>query len=308
MATLATLLLAATLQAQDWSQVKIHPTKITDNMYVLSGGGGNVALLIGDDAALLVDATCAEIADKLVAAVESLTDKPIRLVINTHWHFDHVGGNEALTRAGATIIAHEAVRTRMEKQNYITGVDRDIPPSPPDALPTTTFTDKLVLHFAGEEIRVMHVDPAHTDGDSFVYFARADVLHLGDTCFSGMYTFFDVNAGGSLDGIIQALDKALKIATDKTQIIPGHGGPLNKPGLAEYRNMLTTVRDRVRTLIKDGKSRDEVIAAKPTADLDARWGKTWLTADLWVGLIYDGMTAQTAKPGTPATNSPQSDS
>jgi len=157
----------------------------------------------------------------------------------------------------------------------------------------------------------MHVDPAHTDGDSLDYFAHADVLHLGDTCFNGMYTFFDVNAGGSLDGVIQALDKALDMAGDKTQLIPGHGGPISKTGLKEYRDMLAAVRDRVRTLIKDGKSRDEVIAAKPTGDLDARWGKTWLTADLWVGLIYDGMTAQTAKPGTSATDSPpppQSDS
>jgi cyclase len=280
--------LAANLHAQQ-QEIRIKTIPLADNVYMLMGAGGNLGLSVGGDGALLIDAEYAPLTEKVTAAVKEVCDKPIRFVVNTHWHFDHVGGNENLARAGAVIVAHENVRKRMSTEQTLGGLGRTVPPSPEAALPVITFSDALTFHWNGDEVRVIHVDPAHTDGDSFVYFPKANVLHVADVWFNNMYPFIDVNAGGSIDGMIRAADRALTLANEQTKIIPGHGPLGSVAELREYRQMLATVRDRVRALVEQGKTRDEVIASKPTKDLDEEWAKAF-GADAWIGIVYDGMT------------------
>lgn len=289
LATLASACAATQSRAQDFSKIEIQTVRLKDNLYVLAGGGGNMALLFGEDGALLVDSGYRQLAEKTAAAVKAVTDKPIRLVVNTHWHFDHVGGNEPLAKVGAIIVAHENVRKQMSADRHITVIDEDVPAAPPGALPTVTFEESLTIHWGDEEVRIIRVPHAHTDGDSMVFFSKANVLHMGDAWFNGMYTFMDANAGGSLDGVVKAFDTALTLIDEKTVIIPGHGPGADLADLKAYRDMLVTVRDRVRAMKAEGKSRDEVIAAKPTEQYDAKWGKSWLDPPTWVGLIYDTM-------------------
>jgi cyclase len=280
--------LVANLHAQE-QEIRIKTIPLGDNVYMLTGAGGNLGLSVGDDGALLVDAEYGQLTEKVIAAVKEVCEKPIRFVVNTHWHFDHVGGNENLAKAGALIVAHENVRKRMSTEQTLGGLGRTVPPSPTAALPVITFSDALTFHWNGDEVRVIHVDPAHTDGDSFVYFPKANVLHVADVWFNNMYPFIDVNAGGSIDGMIKAADRALSLANEETKIIPGHGPLGSVAELREYRQMLATVRDRVRALVEQGKSRDEVIASKPTKDLDEEWAKAF-AGDAWIGIVYDGMT------------------
>ena len=291
-ALLAVFGLATALSAQDWSKVQIHTVPVAEKVYVLAGAGGNIGLLVSDDGALLIDAGYEELSEKITVAVKAVSQTPIRYVINTHWHFDHVGGNEDFARGGAVIVAHENVRKRMSEAQYITVIDRHVPPSPAAALPMITFAKSLRFHWNGEEVQVLRVAPAHTDGDSIVHFRKANVVHVGDTCFNGMYPFIDVNAGGSIAGFVAALDQALALADEHTKIIPGHGPLLSAAELRAYRDMLATVRDRVRVLVAAGKSRAEVIASAPTKEYDAKWGGSWLDPATWVGLVYDGMTGK----------------
>jgi cyclase len=275
--------------ASDGRLPPVRTIPVAKNVYLLAGAGGNLALSIGDDGGLLVDSEYAAMTDKVLAAAKELNPAPIRYIVNTHWHFDHVGGNLRLARAGTGIIAHENVRRRMSTEQVIGHIDHRSPPSPPAALPVLTYTDNLTLHWNGDDVRVIHVPPAHTDGDSFVYFEQANVLHVGDVYFAEGYPFIDVRAGGSLDGMIRAVDRALDLANDQTKIIPGHGPLSDTRQLREYRKMLATACDRVRTLVQQGKSRDEVLASKPTRDLDEKWGHGGFEPDQWVGIVYDGM-------------------
>jgi glyoxylase-like metal-dependent hydrolase (beta-lactamase superfamily II) len=280
---------AAGLWAQERPEIEVRTVQVAENVYMLAGAGGNLALSAGDDGALLVDSEYAQLNEKVTAAVKEVCETPIRFVINTHWHFDHVGGNEAFAKAGALIVAHENVRKRMSSEQVLKPMGRQVPPSPAAALPVITYADVLTFYWNGDEVQVSHVDPAHSDGDSFIYFRKANVLHVGDVYFNGMYPFIDVSAGGSIDGMVKAVERGLALANEKTKIIPGHGLLSNVKELREYRDMLATVRDRVRPMVKEGKSRDEVIAAKPTEDLDEKWGGGGFAPDMWVGIVYDGM-------------------
>jgi glyoxylase-like metal-dependent hydrolase (beta-lactamase superfamily II) len=288
---LAAVAWASLAVAQQAAEIEIKATDLGGGVHMLRGAGGNLAVLVADEEALLVDSEYAQLADKVLAAVRSLGAPSIRVVINTHWHFDHVGGNERLAAEGALIVAHDTVRERMSSEQVLGAFGRRVPPSPPGALPVLTFGDRLALHWGEEAVHVLHVEPAHTDGDCFVRFRKANVLHLGDVWFNGMYPFIDVNAGGSIDGMIAAVDRALQIADANTKIIPGHGPLGDAATLRAYRAMLATVRERVAKLIKAGKTREQVIAAKPTADLDEKWAKSF-RPDMWVGLVYDGMVKQ----------------
>jgi len=272
--------------------VEFKALPVAGSVHVLAGGGGNVAVCVGEDGLLLVDSANPGLGEPLAAAVAKLSERPVRLVLNTHWHFDHVGGNEYLAQRGAIVVAHESVRQRMSSLQRLGALGREVPPSPPAALPMVTYADTLALHINGEEVRVLHIAPAHTDGDSFVKFEKANVLHVGDVFFNGFYPFIDVNAGGSIDGMLAAVDRALTLANDETQIIPGHGPLAHLPELRAYRQMLQTVRDRVRELVQQGKTRDEVIAAHPTQDLDAQWARGGMAPDVFVGVVYDGMKAK----------------
>lgn len=287
--SLAPIAFAAPLRAQDAQSVKIEAIQIADGVYMLKGSGGNIGVSIGDDGVFMIDDQFAPLTEKITAKIRELSDKPIRFVINTHWHGDHTGGNENLGQGGAIIVAHQNVRERMSKEQFLAAFNARTPPAPPKALPVITFADAVTFHWNGEELRVQHVAPAHTDGDSIIYFSKANVMHMGDTYFNGMYPFIDASTGGSIDGMIAAADTALKLTNAETKFIPGHGPLSGAKELKEYRAMLATVSERMHKLIKAGKSREEVIKSKPTADLDAKWGAGFLNADAWVGIVYDGI-------------------
>ncbi len=275
--------------AQERLPTEFRTIPVAAHVFMLAGAGGNLCLATGDDGALLVDSDYEQLGPKLSAAIKEKTDKPLRFVINTHWHFDHVQGNQALADAGAVIVAHENVRKRMSSEQVLGGLDPRVPPSPAAAWPKVTYTDALTLHWNNDEVRIKHLNPAHTDGDSVVFFTKANVLHAGDVYFNGMYPFIDVNAGGSLDGMIAAVDRVLELVNADTKIIPGHGPVSTPEELRAYRQMLATVRERVQALVQQGKTREEVIAAKPTHDLDEKWARGGMTADVFTGVVYDGM-------------------
>ncbi len=273
-------------------EVKTH--KITDHVYMLEGAGGNIGLCIGDDGAFMIDDQFNYMTGKIVEAVEKLTDEPIRFLVNTHWHGDHTGGNENMGEIGAIIIAHQNVRERMSTGQFMEAFNREVPAAAAGALPVVTFTEELTLHFNGDDINIFHVDPAHTDGDSIIHFRNANVLHMGDTYFNGMYPFIDTSSNGSIDGMIDAADEALRQSNRETKIIPGHGPLSGVDELRAYRTMLQTVRDRIAVLVAAGGSRDEVVAAKPTASFDEQWGGGFMRPDVFTGIVYDSLTSLSA--------------
>ncbi len=275
-------------QQQDFSKVEIKAEKVADGVYMLTGAGGNVGLSVGKDGAFLVDDQFAPLTEKILAAVKTITPEPVRFVVNTHLHGDHVGGNENMARAGAILVAHENARKRMSVEQT-NALGRKTPAYPEGALPVVTYTDALTFHWNGDEIRVSHVPPAHTDGDSVVRFVKADVVHMGDLFFNGTYPFVDTGSGGRIDGVIAAAGQVLAAAGEKTRIIPGHGPLATRADLQAYRDTLQTLRDRIAKLKAEGKSRDEVIAARPTADHDAKWGTGFMKGDTFTGLAYDSL-------------------
>jgi glyoxylase-like metal-dependent hydrolase (beta-lactamase superfamily II) len=277
----------AAAQQQDFSKVEVKAEKVAEGVYMLTGSGGNIGLSVGKSGNFLVDDQYAPLTEKILAAIKTISPDPIRFLVNTHWHGDHTGGNENMGKAGVFIVAHENVRVRMSKENFIAQFQRTVPPSPEAALPVVTFADAITFHWNGDEIRVYHVPPAHTDGDSIVHFVKADVVHMGDLFFKGNYPFVDVSSGGTLDGVVGAADRVLAAVTDKTKIIPGHGPLATKADLQAYRDTVKTVRDRVAKLKAEGKTKEQAVAAKPTADLDAQWGQGFIKGDILVGFAYD---------------------
>ena len=290
LAVTAVAVVTSPLAAQSAGNVKIKTVKVADGVYMLTGSGGNIGLSVGDDGVFMIDDQFAPLTEKILAAVSMLSREPVRFLVNTHWHGDHTGGNENLGKAGAIIIAHDNVRRRMSTDQFMAAFDRSVPASPAGALPVVTFTDAVTFHFNDEELHVFHVTNAHTDGDAIIHFRQANVFHMGDTFFNGMYPFIDTGSGGSIDGMIEAADEVLARANRRTKFIPGHGSLGDRKDLRAYRDMLKTVSARIHKMLDDGKSRDEVIAAKPTSDLDGKWGGGFMKPDRWVGIVYDGMT------------------
>jgi glyoxylase-like metal-dependent hydrolase (beta-lactamase superfamily II) len=272
---------------QDFSKVEIKAEKVAEGIHMLTGAGGNIGLSVGKSGTYVIDDQYAPLTDKILAAIRAITPDPVRFVVNTHWHADHTGGNENLGKAGALLVAHENVRRRMSVEQFLG--ERRVPASPEAALPVVTFADGVTFHWNGDEIRVYHVAPAHTDGDAVVHFLEADVVHMGDLFFNGGYPFVDVSSGGRIDGVIAAAEKVLATIGDKTRLIPGHGPLATKADLQAYRDGLKTLRDRIAKLKAEGKSRAEVIAAKPTADHDAKWGGGFMKGDTFTGLAYDSL-------------------
>lgn len=271
---------------QDFSKVEIKTEKLAEGVWMLTGAGGNIGVSAGADGVFLIDSQYAPLTDKIKAAVATVSDKPVRFVLNTHWHGDHVGGNENLGKTGAVIVAHDNVRKRMSSEQFIKAFNSKVPPSPAAALPIVTFVDSISFRLNGDDVDAFHVPPAHTDGDAIVYFRKANVLHMGDTFFNGIYPFVDVSTGGSIAGMIGACDRGLAMGDASTKVIPGHGPSGNKADLRAFRDMLTASRDAVAPLVKAGKTLDDVKAAKPTAALDEKWGKGFLKPDVWVSIVY----------------------
>ena len=276
----------------NWDSVNIRTVAAGPGVHMLVGAGGNIALAVGDDFAFLVDDQFEQLSAKILAAIRAATDKPVRFVVNTHWHGDHAGGNENLAKTGIIIVAHDNVRTRMSTDQFIEAFKSTVPASPKGALPVVTFAESVTFHLGNETIHVVHVPPAHTDGDAIVHFTRANTLHMGDTYFNGRYPFIDLSSGGSFDGVINAVDAGLRYANDSTKIIPGHGDLASRADLQKYRNVLAGVRDRVAPLIKQGMTKEQVIAAKPTAEWDATWGSGFMKPDVFLGIVYDSMKRQ----------------
>lgn len=283
---------AAALQQDALSQRRaqmgaapIAVQKLSDRLTMLSGPGGNVVVLDGGEGKVLADCFVLPAWDSLAKTLATLSAAPVKAVIDTHWHFDHVDNNANLRKAGAAVVAHENTRKRMSESHKVLGMD--MPPSPPDALPTQTFASQHKMDANGEQIVLGYVPPAHTDTDIYIHYTRGDVIHLGDLYFSGMYPFFDATTGGRINGMIAAADMILKMVDDKTRIVPGHGPLSDKAGLTEYRDVMVTARDRVQKLKGAGRTLDEVIAANPTKDLDAVWGKGFMDPKSFVTLVYN---------------------
>ena len=268
---------------------EIQTVEVTKDIFMLTGKGGNIGLSVGSSGVLLIDDKYAPASENILIAIAKKTSAPVRFVINTHWHGDHTGGNENMGKAGAVIVAHDNVRKAMSKDQFIEVFNMKAPASPKIALPVITFADAITFHWNDDTIEVTHVAPAHTDGDSVIYFKQANVIHAGDAFFNKMYPFIDVSTGGSIAGMISATDKLLILANDKTKIIPGHGPLADKGELQVYRDMLVTMKKRISDLKNSGKTRDDVIAAKPTADFDLAWGNGFLKPDVWVGIVYDSL-------------------
>jgi len=262
------------VQAQeniDFDKVVIKTTKVTDGIYVLEGGGGNVTVFAGNDGVLLVDSQYTPMYQKVVDSVAKISNQPIRFVINTHFHADHTGGNESMAKHGAVVIAQENVRKRLSTGTPAVGAAQAIPPSPKDALPAITFNDSITLHLNGEDISVIHPGPASTDGDSFIYFHRANVISTGDLPAALRYVAADLPAGGTINGQIAASERILQTANADTKILPGHGAPIiTTKDARDQHDTLVAVRDRILSQVRAGKSLDEVLASKPTAEFDER--------------------------------------
>jgi cyclase len=283
------LLLALCGRAQDFSKVEIRTTKLSDTIYMMTGAGGNLGLSIGDDAVFVIDDQYAPLSEKIAAAIAKITPKPVKFILNTHWHDDHTGGNENFGKGGTLIVAHENVRKRMSVEQFIEAFNLRTKPSPKAALPVVTFVGAVTFHLNGDEIRAIHLPNAHTDGDAIVHFLRDDVIHMGDIYFNGMYPFIDTSSGGSVDGVIAAFDKVLAIATDNTKIIPGHGPLSNKAELKAHREMLADIAGKVREMVRAGRKVEDIVAANVTAPYEARYGKGFIKAPKLVEILARDM-------------------
>jgi glyoxylase-like metal-dependent hydrolase (beta-lactamase superfamily II) len=274
---------------QDFANVQIQTEKVADNVFMLIGAGGNIGVSAGKDCVFMIDTSYASLTNKIKAAIAQISDKPIQYVVNTHWHQDHVGGNENFVKAGATVVAHENVRKRVSTEQFVKLLNKTVPPLPESALPVITFSQDVTFHLNGNEIFIFHIERAHTDGDAIVHFKKSNVIHMGDIYFNGMYPFIDLSAGGSINGMIAAVERILLLCDQNTKVIPGHGHLSDKAELEEYLKMLVAVRDRINREIKAGKPLDAVIASQPTRDLDQVWGKGFMKPEQFVKVVYDSL-------------------
>jgi glyoxylase-like metal-dependent hydrolase (beta-lactamase superfamily II) len=268
---------------------RIAVQKLRDNISVLIGSGGNIAVLTGRDGKVLVDAGITASRPAISEALASLGSEPITNLINTHWHFDHTDGNDWLHSEGAKITAHENTRKHLSISTRVEGWNFTFPPAPHGALPSNIFETDLKLHLNNTSIALKYYPPAHTDSDIYVEFADADILHVGDTLWNGHFPFIDYSAGGSIDGAIRAAEANIAKVSDRTIVICGHGPVADKADLVAFRDMLVTVRDRVSELKKQGKTLDEVVAAAPTAVYDAKWGDFVIDGETFTQLVYQGV-------------------
>jgi glyoxylase-like metal-dependent hydrolase (beta-lactamase superfamily II) len=273
-------------QPPDMSQVQIKTNKIAGNFYTLDGQGGTIGVLSGPDGVLMVDSQFAPLSDKIIAAIKQISDGRIRFLINTHVHGDHTGGNENIAKTGATIFARENLRARLMKPAPAAS-GQPTPPAPPMALPVVTYDSPITFHMNGEDVQLIPVPVAHTDGDTMVYFPNANVIMTGDFYRSTGYPNIDRANGGTMNGMLAGFDLIAKTGRADTKIIPGHGAIVDKAAVAAHKAMMVAVRDKVAPLVRQNKSQEEVVAAKPTAEFDSKvTGATAATADRFVGQLY----------------------
>jgi cyclase len=283
----AMALMAAFVHAQqpDFSKVEIKTTKLADNFYTLDGQGGTIGVLTGPDGVFMVDSQFAPLSQKIAAAVKQISDKPIRFMVNTHVHGDHTGGDENFGKMGVTIIAREQLRNRLAHPNPAAN-GQPTPPTLPIGLPLITYNGAMTMHMNGEEIQLIAIPAAHTDGDTMVYFPNADVIMTGDFYRSIQYPNIDRANGGSLNGMINGLGRVIGLAGPDTKIVPGHGPVVKRDAVIAHRDMMLGVRDKISKMVQQGKSQEEVAAAKPQAEYDARIKEIATTGDRFVGQVY----------------------
>ncbi|MFL0095827.1 MBL fold metallo-hydrolase [Tenacibaculum maritimum] len=274
-----------------WGQKKevtIETHKVTDKVYMLTGQGGNIGLHIGDEGVFMVDDQFAPLTPKILAAIKGITKKPVKYLVNTHWHGDHTGGNENMRKEGAVIVSHKNVRRRMSVKQFVREKEKEA--ASKEALPVITFTEDMMIHLNGEDMLISHVHNAHTDGDAIVFFMKSNVIHMGDTYFQGKYPFIDLESGGSIQGYINAIDKVLLLANKETKIIPGHRKVSNKKELSSYKEMLVVLRDRIKEEIFQGKTLEEVEAAvRITQEYDKKYGGWFISGEGIRKTIYQSL-------------------
>ena len=280
--------------AQEPSGVQLQTQKLSENLYTFqdSIGTGNVTALTGDDGVLMIDTKTEESVGMLLAEIGKICPKPLRFVIITHWHFDHVGGNETVRKTGAAIIAHENVRKQMGIDHNMELLGAEIPASPETAMPVMTYGENLTFHMNGETVEVFHPGPGHTDGDSVIYFPSADVIHMGDLYFEGLYPYIGIYSGGSINDMIGVINGILLKIDGDTKVVPGHGPVTDKARLQEYVSMLTAIRDNVHRFMQEGMTLEEAVAAKPTRAFDEKWGGGFLPPDQFASLVYMDLSSE----------------
>jgi glyoxylase-like metal-dependent hydrolase (beta-lactamase superfamily II) len=282
------LLGIAAAQQQDFSKVEIKVTKVAGTVYMLQGAGGNIGVSVGEDGILIVDDQYAPLADKIKAALKGITDKPVKFVLNTHWHGDHTGGNEIFGQ-GAPVIAHSNVRKRMVAGGkYAFG---DVPPAPKGALPVITFDDRLVVHINGEDIRAIHFPNGHTDGDIVVYFTQSNVVHMGDDFFTGRFPFIDLLSGGSVKGLIGGVEKVLADLPPNVKVIAGHGALGTPDDLRTYLAMLKETAGAVEAALKQGKTLDQLKQERVLGKWD-KWGSGFISTDRFIEILYNDLSGK----------------
>jgi cyclase len=285
--TLAALLFAASAFAQrDFSKVEIKAEKVAGTVYMLTGAGGNIGASVGDDGIVVIDDQFAPLAPKIEAALKGITDKPVRFIVNTHYHPDHTGGNEYFGQKG-TIVAHENVRKLLASGTTVRGTT--IAPAPKGALPIVTFNDVLTLHLNGEDIRAVHVPPGHTDGDAVIWFTKSNVVHMGDDFFNGGFPVIDLDNGGSVQGLIRAVEKVLPAIPDDAKVIPGHGPLSDKAGLKKFLEVMKGTSAAVQAGINAGKTVEQLKAEK-VLEPWASWGQTFIKTDPFIETLYNSLT------------------
>lgn len=275
--------------AGQYDEVEIRTIPVTEQIYMVTGKGGNIGLFIGEDGTFLIDDQYAPLTERIIAAIKSVGGDFPKFLLNTHYHGDHTGGNENLGRGGTLFFSHDNVRDRLATGSFIAVFDKKREAVSKEGLPVVTFSEDISFHLNGDTVHAIHVPHAHTDGDSFIHFKKANVIHAGDLFFNGFYPFIDVAHGGSLKGTINGVEKVLALSDDKTKIIAGHGPLGNKAQLIEYRQMLWTAYERLRKIKAEGKSAQEAAAEKPLKDLEARWGNGMFTSDRWIEIVYSGV-------------------
>lgn len=264
--------------------------EVGSGIYMLVGKGGNIVVFAGEDGILMIDDKFAPMTEKIKAAIGKISNKPLRFLVNTHYHFDHTGSNENFGNEGVLIFGHDNIRKRLSAGQFIEFFNKQIPPQPKTALPVVTFAEDITFHLNGDDIHVQHLEHAHTDGDSIIHFKNANTVHMADIYFEGIYPFIDISAGGSVKGTIAAIKEALSLMDDNTKVIPGHGPLSDKKKLQAHLHMLETVSSRIEKYISEGKSLDEIIAAKPTAEFDASRDLSFISPEQFVTLVHESLT------------------
>ena len=273
-------------QGRDWSKVEIKAEKVSGSVYMLTGAGGNIGVSVGDDGIVVIDDQYAPLAPRIEAAMKAIADKPVRFIINTHYHPDHTGGNEYFGQKG-TLVAHDNVRKKLESGTIVRGTT--FPPQPKGALPIVTFNDTLTLHLNGEDIRAVHTPPGHTDGDSVIWFTKSNVVHMGDLFFNGLFPVIDLDNGGSVQGIIAAVEKVLPLISDDAKVIPGHGPLSDKAGLKKFVEVMKGTSAAVQKGIAAGKTVEQLKTEKVLEPWDA-WGQGFIKTDPFIETLYKSLT------------------